>query len=107
MRAPTTGNASSQGGNRSSRANFTYGKLETIASASSTTPATFTPPDAVGAAIVANARTAAAAVVGTPLKNRPFLGETLNRARRIAAHTATNAQAGISSALGAVPDNQV
>ena len=42
-------------------------------------------------------------VVGTPQKKRPSLGETLNRASRIAAQTAISAQAA-PAATGLAPD---
>src|SRR5688572_17757610 len=103
MKAANTGSASSQGGSRSTRASFTYGKLDTIATASSTTEPICNATGASGTSSVPSARTAAARVVGTPQKNRPSLGETLNRASRIAAHTATSAHAGTITAAGAEP----
>ena len=39
-------------------------------------------------------------VVGTPEKNFPSLGETLNRASRIAAHPATMMQATAAAGVG-------
>src|SRR5436305_722356 len=106
MRAPRTGRTNNHGGRRSRRPTFTYGKLETIASARTTTPVTVTHAFRTGATSGASASTAAAIVVGTPQKNWPFFGETLNRASRIAAQTATSAQAGRSSAFGVESDSQ-
>src|SRR5688500_14338772 len=103
MNAPTTGSASTQGGSRSNRASLTYGKLDTIASASSTTATTCSITGADGAISTPSASTAATIVVGTPQKNRPSLGETLNRASRIAAQIATRAQAGTVTAAAASP----
>src|SRR5689334_17007859 len=101
-----TGSRSIQGGRRSSRASFAYGKLVTIARPSTATPATCSIGGRDGSISVAAASTAATIVVGTPQKNRPSLGETLNRASRIAAHTATSAQVGTISSVGAEPDSQ-
>ena len=53
-----------------------------------------------------SASTAATIVVGTPQKNRPSFGETLNRASRIAAQTATRAQAGTVIAAAASTGQQ-
>src|SRR5438093_5407239 len=106
MSAPTAGGTSSHGGIRKSRPILMYGKLETIASARTTTPANLAPAGAAGATSGANASAPAAIVVGTPQKNRPFFGETLNRANRIAAQTATRAHAGSSNALGTDPASQ-
>ena len=90
---PTSGTSHSHGGSLTSRASFTYGKLETIANASSATPASCTRPETGRSTRTARASTAAAIVVGTPQKNRPSFGETLNRASRIAEQAATRPQA--------------
>jgi hypothetical protein len=55
---------------------------------------------------VPSASTAAHIVVGTPQKKRPSFGDTLNRASRIAAHTATSAHAGTMNSDGADPASQ-
>lgn len=52
------------------------------------------------------ASTAADMVVGTPQKNRPSFGETLNRANRMAAQEATSAQATAAAAGGAEPASE-
>src|SRR4051812_2934159 len=46
---------------------------------------------------------AAAIVVGTPEKNRPFFGETLNRASRIAAQIAVSTHAAPATTVGLGP----
>src|SRR5690606_24270198 len=101
--APASGASHSHGGNRSRRARVAYGKLETIANASAATPSSSTV-GGIGRSIsTATASTPAAMVVGTPVKNRPSLGETLNRANRIAAHAAASAQAMVAPTAGTAP----
>ena len=104
--APTTGASQSHGGSFSSRASFAYGKLDTMAKASSATPATMTRPGTGTPMATVRASTAAAMVVGTPQKKRPSFGETLNRASRTAAHAATSAQETAAAAGGAEPASE-
>src|SRR3954454_10426995 len=101
-RAPTTGRSQSHGGNLSSRASFAYGKLDTIAKASSATPPSTANPGIGRSISTVTASTAAAIVVGTPEKNLPSFGETLKRANRIAAQAATSMQATAAAAVGTV-----
>src|SRR3954451_15680266 len=98
-RAPITGASQSHGGSFTRRASLAYGKLETIAKASSATPATSTAPGTGRPIATVRASTAAATVVGTPQKKRPSFGETLKRASRIAAQAATRAHATAAAAV--------
>src|ERR671931_2369209 len=102
MNAPTAAANQSQMGSRAIRASFAYGKLDTIASASSAIAATATVPGRRRPMSVARPSTAAIIVVGTPQKKRPSFGVTLNRASRIAAHAATRTQAAATAGVGAV-----
>src|SRR5262245_22512237 len=101
-RAPTAGSSQIQGGSFSRRASLAYGKLETMAKARTATPPSRTVPGRGRSISTVTARTAAAIVVGTPQKNLPSLGETLKRARRIAAQPATRTQATAAAAVGTV-----
>src|SRR4051812_41998370 len=104
--APITGASQNHGGSFTSRASLAYGKLDTIAKASSATPATCTAPGTGRPIATVTASTAAAMVVGTPQKNRPSFGETLNRASRIAAQAATRAQATAAAAVETEPASE-
>src|SRR5919197_501188 len=101
---PSTGRTSSQRGSLITLASLAYGKLETIAMASSTTPATTKTGGSDSPSSTLIASTVAAIVVGTPQKKRPSFGETLNRARRMAAHAATMAQAATRTGVATLPD---
>src|SRR5690348_13106701 len=103
MSAPTATANQSQIGSRAIRASFAYGKLDTIASASSASAPTATAPGRRRPMRVAVPSTAAAMVVGTPQKNRESHGDTLNLASRIAAHAATIAHAAATGTGGAAP----
>src|SRR2546430_13248258 len=99
---PTIAGSHGHGGMVAIRTSFAYGKLDTIASASTAIATTETRPGSRSPMRIARLSTAAAIVVGTPQKNRPSLGETLNRASRIAAQVATSAQAPATRAPGAL-----
>src|SRR5678815_1467741 len=97
------GAAHSHGGSFATRASFAYGKPDTMATASTATAATATQPGRRRPINTPAPRTAAVNVVGTPVKKRPSLGETLKRASRIIAPAATIAQARPINAVGALP----
>src|SRR5919107_1147850 len=97
--APTPGISHIHGGSFTTRASFAYGKLDTIANASTATPPSSARPGTGRSISTLRASTAAAIVVGTPEKNLPLAGETLNRASRIAAQPATMIQATAAAAV--------
>src|SRR6266576_1545800 len=100
IRAPMMGASQTHGGSFTIRASFAYGKLDTIANASSATPPSTAMPGIGRSIRTVSASTAAAIVVGTPQKNLLSLGDTLNRASRIAAHPATSMQATAAAPVG-------
>src|SRR3954470_3719392 len=104
--AQIAGSTHSHSGSRSTRTSFAYGKEETMASAYTVTRASCAPAPNRGPTRMSRASTAAAIVVGTPQKKRPSLGETLNRASRIAAQAATRAQAAAAAPAGTEPASE-